>query len=45
MLQAPDGVEVAAKDVPVVHTETKTITYESAEVNLNSVKAAEKMFD
>lgn len=36
MLQAPDGVEVAAKDVPVVHTETKTITYESAEVNLNS---------
>lgn len=31
----PDGVEVAAKDVPVVHTETKTITYESAEVDTN----------
>uniref|UniRef100_A0A3B3Z0C8 Band 4.1 C-terminal domain-containing protein n=1 Tax=Poecilia mexicana TaxID=48701 RepID=A0A3B3Z0C8_9TELE len=28
-------VEVAAKDVPVVHTETKTITYESAEVDTN----------
>uniref|UniRef100_A0A096M3M0 Erythrocyte membrane protein band 4.1 like 3 n=1 Tax=Poecilia formosa TaxID=48698 RepID=A0A096M3M0_POEFO len=35
LLQAPDGVEVAAKDVPVVHTETKTITYESAEVDTN----------
>ncbi|KAM4728792.1 band 4.1-like protein 3b isoform 2-T3 [Anableps anableps] len=33
--QAPDGVELAAKDVPVVHTETKTITYESAEVDTN----------
>ncbi|XP_016532937.1 band 4.1-like protein 3b isoform X4 [Poecilia formosa] len=33
--KAPDGVEVAAKDVPVVHTETKTITYESAEVDTN----------
>uniref|UniRef100_A0A3P9P1K0 Erythrocyte membrane protein band 4.1 like 3 n=1 Tax=Poecilia reticulata TaxID=8081 RepID=A0A3P9P1K0_POERE len=32
---APDGVDVAAKDVPVVHTETKTITYESAEVDTN----------
>uniref|UniRef100_A0A3B3V5X4 Erythrocyte membrane protein band 4.1 like 3 n=1 Tax=Poecilia latipinna TaxID=48699 RepID=A0A3B3V5X4_9TELE len=28
-------VEVTAKDVPVVHTETKTITYESAEVDTN----------
>uniref|UniRef100_A0A3B3TP05 Erythrocyte membrane protein band 4.1 like 3 n=1 Tax=Poecilia latipinna TaxID=48699 RepID=A0A3B3TP05_9TELE len=27
--------EVTAKDVPVVHTETKTITYESAEVDTN----------
>ncbi|XP_014877498.1 protein 4.1 isoform X7 [Poecilia latipinna] len=33
--KAPDGVEVTAKDVPVVHTETKTITYESAEVDTN----------
>ncbi|MEQ2290698.1 hypothetical protein AMECASPLE_005785 [Ameca splendens] len=33
--KAPDGVEVAAKDVPVVHTETKTITYESAEADTN----------
>ncbi|XP_008432560.1 band 4.1-like protein 3b isoform X9 [Poecilia reticulata] len=33
--KAPDGVDVAAKDVPVVHTETKTITYESAEVDTN----------
>ncbi|KAM4557534.1 band 4.1-like protein 3b isoform 11-T13 [Fundulus diaphanus] len=32
---AHDGVEVVAKDVPVVHTETKTITYESAEADTN----------
>ncbi|XP_037538306.1 band 4.1-like protein 3b [Nematolebias whitei] len=31
----PDGVEVAAKDMPVVHTETKTITYEASEVDTN----------
>uniref|UniRef100_A0AAQ5YK28 FERM domain-containing protein n=1 Tax=Amphiprion ocellaris TaxID=80972 RepID=A0AAQ5YK28_AMPOC len=31
--QSPDIVEVATKDMPVVHTETKTITYEAAEVN------------
>ncbi|XP_028450068.1 band 4.1-like protein 3b [Perca flavescens] len=30
-----DSVEVGAKEVPVVHTETKTITYESAEVDTN----------
>uniref|UniRef100_A0A3P9P1I4 Erythrocyte membrane protein band 4.1 like 3 n=1 Tax=Poecilia reticulata TaxID=8081 RepID=A0A3P9P1I4_POERE len=29
------SLDVAAKDVPVVHTETKTITYESAEVDTN----------
>ncbi|KAF1383595.1 hypothetical protein PFLUV_G00133490 [Perca fluviatilis] len=28
-------MEVGAKEVPVVHTETKTITYESAEVDTN----------
>ncbi|XP_015237709.1 PREDICTED: band 4.1-like protein 3 isoform X8 [Cyprinodon variegatus] len=33
--KVPDGVEVPSKDVPVVHTETKTITYESAEVDTN----------
>ncbi|KAM4557532.1 band 4.1-like protein 3b isoform 9-T11 [Fundulus diaphanus] len=33
--KAHDGVEVVAKDVPVVHTETKTITYESAEADTN----------
>jgi len=27
--------DVSTKDVPVVHTETKTITYESAEVDAN----------
>ncbi|GCB62427.1 hypothetical protein scyTo_0004247 [Scyliorhinus torazame] len=27
-----DGKEICTKDVPVVHTETKTITYESAKV-------------
>uniref|UniRef100_A0A3Q3BNI0 Erythrocyte membrane protein band 4.1 like 3 n=1 Tax=Kryptolebias marmoratus TaxID=37003 RepID=A0A3Q3BNI0_KRYMA len=32
---SPDGAEVAAKDMPVVHTETKTITYEAAEVDTN----------
>ncbi|XP_028284015.1 protein 4.1-like isoform X3 [Parambassis ranga] len=32
---SPDAVEVANKDVPVVHTETKTITYEAAEVDTN----------
>uniref|UniRef100_A0A3Q1CE99 FERM domain-containing protein n=1 Tax=Amphiprion ocellaris TaxID=80972 RepID=A0A3Q1CE99_AMPOC len=31
----PDIVEVATKDMPVVHTETKTITYEAAEVDTN----------
>uniref|UniRef100_A0AAQ5XBV7 FERM domain-containing protein n=1 Tax=Amphiprion ocellaris TaxID=80972 RepID=A0AAQ5XBV7_AMPOC len=30
--QSPDIVEVATKDMPVVHTETKTITYEAAEI-------------
>ncbi|KAM9718802.1 band 4.1-like protein 3b isoform 12-T12 [Menidia menidia] len=33
--QTPDGVDGAAKDLPVVHTETKTITYEAAEVDTN----------
>uniref|UniRef100_A0A1A7XDM2 Erythrocyte membrane protein band 4.1-like 3b n=1 Tax=Iconisemion striatum TaxID=60296 RepID=A0A1A7XDM2_9TELE len=32
---SPDSVEVAAKETPVVHTETKTITYEAAEVDRN----------
>ncbi|XP_051809427.1 band 4.1-like protein 3b isoform X12 [Acanthochromis polyacanthus] len=32
---SPDVVEVATKDMPVVHTETKTITYEAAEVDTN----------
>ncbi|XP_070830843.1 band 4.1-like protein 3b isoform X9 [Chaetodon trifascialis] len=30
-----DAVEVATKETPVIHTETKTITYESAEVDTN----------
>ncbi|XP_032388485.1 band 4.1-like protein 3b isoform X10 [Etheostoma spectabile] len=30
-----DTVEVGTKEMPVVHTETKTITYESAEVDTN----------
>lgn len=30
-----DVVEVGTKEMPVVHTETKTITYESAEVDTN----------
>uniref|UniRef100_A0A1A8JJM0 Erythrocyte membrane protein band 4.1-like 3b n=1 Tax=Nothobranchius kuhntae TaxID=321403 RepID=A0A1A8JJM0_NOTKU len=30
-----NSVEVAANDTPVVHTETKTITYEAAEVDRN----------
>ncbi|RVE61039.1 hypothetical protein OJAV_G00166650 [Oryzias javanicus] len=30
-----DTVEAATKDVPVIHTETKTITYEAAEVDTN----------
>ncbi|XP_031149643.1 band 4.1-like protein 3b isoform X19 [Sander lucioperca] len=30
-----DAVEVGTKEMPVVHTETKTITYESAEVDTN----------
>ncbi|KAM6919356.1 band 4.1-like protein 3b [Xenentodon cancila] len=30
-----DSVEAAAKDLPVIHTETKTITYEAAEVDTN----------
>ncbi|XP_069548610.1 band 4.1-like protein 3b isoform X8 [Brachyistius frenatus] len=32
---SPDAVEVASKDTPVVHTETKTITYEAAENDTN----------
>lgn len=32
---SPDAVEVGTKEMPVVHTETKTITYESAEVDTN----------
>ncbi|XP_047446188.1 band 4.1-like protein 3 isoform X21 [Mugil cephalus] len=31
----PENMEVTPKDVPVVHTETKTITYEAAEVDTN----------
>ncbi|XP_062413799.1 protein 4.1-like isoform X5 [Pungitius pungitius] len=34
-VKARDVVEVGTKEVPVVHTETKTITYESAEVETN----------
>ncbi|KAM4552217.1 band 4.1-like protein 3b isoform 6-T6 [Odontesthes bonariensis] len=34
-LETPDGVDAAAKDPPVIHTETKTITYEAAEVDTN----------
>ncbi|XP_070775612.1 band 4.1-like protein 3b [Enoplosus armatus] len=30
-----DAVEVGTKEMPVIHTETKTITYESAEVDTN----------
>jgi len=32
---SPDAAEVCSKEVPVVHTETKTITYEAAEVDTN----------
>ncbi|XP_008275366.1 band 4.1-like protein 3b isoform X2 [Stegastes partitus] len=32
---SPDNVEMATKDTPVIHTETKTITYEAAEVDTN----------
>lgn len=37
---SPGGVklEISTKEVPVVHTETKTITYESSQVR-QSVKA------
>ncbi|XP_030607127.1 band 4.1-like protein 3b isoform X5 [Archocentrus centrarchus] len=31
----PDNTAVATKDMPVIHTETKTITYEAAEVDAN----------
>ncbi|XP_072109047.1 band 4.1-like protein 3 isoform X6 [Mobula birostris] len=31
-LSKEDGKEICTKDVPVVHTETKTITYESAKI-------------
>ncbi|XP_044222992.1 band 4.1-like protein 3 isoform X1 [Thunnus albacares] len=34
-LESPDAAEVCSKEVPVVHTETKTITYEAAEVDTN----------
>lgn len=33
-----DNLEISTKEVPVVHTETKTITYESSQVR-NSAKA------
>ncbi|XP_005729115.2 band 4.1-like protein 3 isoform X2 [Pundamilia nyererei] len=32
---SPDITAVATKDMPVIHTETKTITYEAAEVETN----------
>ncbi|XP_062921893.1 band 4.1-like protein 3a isoform X17 [Mobula hypostoma] len=32
-LSKEDGKEICTKDVPVVHTETKTITYESAKLD------------
>uniref|UniRef100_A0A8C3B3T2 FERM domain-containing protein n=1 Tax=Cyclopterus lumpus TaxID=8103 RepID=A0A8C3B3T2_CYCLU len=35
VVEGIDVVEVGTKEVPVVHTETKTITYESAEVDTN----------
>ncbi|XP_078254349.1 band 4.1-like protein 3 isoform X5 [Rhinoraja longicauda] len=31
-----DGKEICTKDVPVVHTETKTITYEAAKLDSNA---------
>ncbi|XP_067462505.1 band 4.1-like protein 3 isoform X3 [Thunnus thynnus] len=34
-LESPDAAEACSKEVPVVHTETKTITYEAAEVDTN----------
>ncbi|CAI5640232.1 unnamed protein product [Oreochromis niloticus] len=34
-LESPDTTAVATKDMPVIHTETKTITYEAAEVETN----------
>ncbi|KAM7400245.1 hypothetical protein PAMA_004783 [Pampus argenteus] len=34
-LESPDVDEVCSKEAPVVHTETKTITYEAAEVDTN----------
>lgn len=33
-----ENLEISTKEVPVVHTETKTITYESSQVR-NSAKA------
>ncbi|KAI3374752.1 hypothetical protein L3Q82_021309 [Scortum barcoo] len=33
--ESHDAVEVGTKEMPVIHTETKTITYESAEVDTN----------
>ncbi|XP_028327801.1 band 4.1-like protein 3b isoform X8 [Gouania willdenowi] len=33
--ESPDVADVASKETPVVHTETKTITYEAAEVDTN----------
>ncbi|XP_073346598.1 band 4.1-like protein 3b [Pagrus major] len=32
---SPDAVDASTKETPVIHTETKTITYESAEVDTN----------
>ncbi|KAM9322867.1 band 4.1-like protein 3 [Pholidichthys leucotaenia] len=32
---SPETIEVATKDIPVIHTETKTITYEAAEADTN----------
>ncbi|KAM9844988.1 band 4.1-like protein 3 [Aulostomus maculatus] len=32
---SPDGAAVCTKEIPVIHTETKTITYEAAEPDTN----------
>lgn len=39
---AAQKTEIATKEVPIVHTETKTITYEAAQVHTEKTSRLEK---
>lgn len=41
---AAQKTEIATKEVPIVHTETKTITYEAAQVHIQKKNPGSSLF-